>query len=105
MDEVNEPYIYGFLRSDTTQMQFDIFTRKLNENDVNMYVEYICEDEFKLIPETLPIMNDAENSIVLDKTQDNLYKIFTKMQVIARCDESPILMYHGSVQEFLRFFS
>ena len=105
MDGTNEHYIYGFLRSDTTQVQFDIFTRKLNENDVNLYVEYICEDEFKLIPETLPIMNNAENSIVLDKTQDNLYKIFTKMQVIARCDESPILMYHGSVQEFLRFFS
>ena len=104
MARINPPYIYGYLRSDTIQVQFDIFTRKLNENDANMYVEYICEDGFKSIPETLPIMNDAQNPIVLNKTQDTLLKIFTIMQVVGRCDESPILMFHGTVEEFLRSF-
>ena len=100
----NQHYIYAYLRSDTIRVQFDIFTRKLNENDANMYVEYICEDGFKPIPETLPIWNDAQNPIVLNKTQDILLKIFAIMQVVGRCDESPILMFHGTVEEFLRSF-
>ena len=28
-----------------------------------MYVEYICEDEFKFIPETLRIINDAGRKV------------------------------------------
>ena len=105
MDGTNPPYIYTFLRRDTDQVQFDIFTRQLNENDVNMYVEYICEDEFTFLPETLRIIHDAGNSIVVDKTQDILHKILTVMHMIGECDECPILMYHGTVEEFLRFFS
>ena len=103
MADTNPAYIYCYPRRDTDLLLFTIFTRELNEDEVNIYVAYVFEDGLKFIPDTLPVVNDA-NSMIIGKSQEIIDKVFTEMHVIGECEQCPILMYHGTVQEFQLLF-
>ena len=94
-------YIYCFPRRNSKYLLFDVFTRAMDQTEVNIYLEYVCEDGPKLLPDALPAEAGA-NCILLRVTRELLQKIMTDMTIIGLYDEYPVLMYHGMVHEFVQ---
>ena len=94
-------YIYCFPRRNSNYLLFNVFTRAMNQTEVDIYLEYVCEDGPKLLPDALPAEAGA-NCILFRKTRELLQKIMTDMTIIGLYDEYPVLRYHGMVHEFLQ---
>ena len=94
-------YIYCFPRRNSNYLLLNVFTRKMDETEVNIYLDYVCGDGPQLLPDALPGEAGA-NCILFRKTRELLQKIMTDMTIIGLYDEYPVLMYHGMVHEFVQ---
>ena len=94
-------YIYCYPRRDSNLILFNTFTRKMDVAEVNVYLDYVCEDGPKLLPDILPA-EESPNCIIFRKTRALLEKIMTHMTIIGMYNEYPVLRYHGVAHEFVQ---
>ena len=94
-------YIYCFPWTVTNFLLVNVFSRVLDEYEVNTYVEYVHQEEPQAVPETLPI-SMGENTFLLDNVPQVRNKLDIVMNAIGECDGIPILMFHGPLCNFFR---